>query len=108
MDKLFLHFSPIVISDFGVTPTVFLKLLEKYTEGEVLQAIYMTNQEKEKGKVQNSAGFFVEALKNGYQNPKEVVKKKGIEKNVRLDAEKIAEQEVKIRFKHFQIVSLIK
>ena len=97
LDKLFLHFSPTVISDFGVTPTVFLKLLEKYTERNVVQAIDVTKQEKAKGKVQNIAGFFVEALKNGYQNPKEVVRKKEIEKNVRQEAEKITQQEVKNR-----------
>ena len=97
LDKLFLDFSSTVISDFGVTPTVFLKLLERYTEGNVVQAIDVTKQEKAKGRVQNIAGFFVEALKNGYQNPKEVVRKKEIEKNVKQEAEKIAQQEVKNR-----------
>jgi plasmid replication initiation protein len=97
LDKLFLRFSPTVITDFSVTPTVFLKLLEKYTEGEVLQAIDMTKQEKEKGKIQNIAGFFVDALKNGYQNPKEVVKRKETEKNVKLEAQKVAEQDSKNR-----------
>lgn len=92
-DKIFLDFSPIVISDFGVTPTVFLKLLEKHTEGDVLQAIEVTKQEKAKGKIQNIAGFFVEALKNSYQSPKEIVKKKEVEKKAKQEAEKTAEQE---------------
>ena len=97
IDKLFLYFTPTVISDFGVTPSVFLKLLEKYTEGQVIQAIDVTKQEKAKGKVQNIAGFFVEALKNSYKNPKEVVKKKEIEKNIRLEAMKRAQEEDKNR-----------
>lgn len=86
LDKLFLEFSPIVVSDFGVSPTAFVRLLSEYTEGEVIQAVELTKLEKTKGKVQNIAGFFVEALKNGYKNPKESVKKKENEKKTKLDA----------------------
>ena len=97
LEKLVLELSPVVVSQFGVSLKVFLDLGALHTEGEIRQAIEVTHTAIQVGKIQNIAGFFVEALKKGYQSPKEVDKKKGVEKKVKLEVEKATEQEAKNR-----------
>ena len=96
-DKFFLSFSPVVVSDFGVSPTTFVRLLSEYTEGEIIQAIEITKGERDKGKLQNVAGFFIEALKNKYQKSENVAKQKNVEKKANLEAEAQKEQAQKSR-----------
>jgi plasmid replication initiation protein len=102
LDKLFLQFTPIIITDFGVSPTVFLKLLESYSEKEIIQAIDLTKEERAKGKVKNVAGFFVEALKKGFQSSVSIQKNKEIEKKAKIDAEKLKDQEKKDKIQDFK------
>jgi plasmid replication initiation protein len=101
-DKLFLKYTPSVISDFGVSPTVFLKLLETHTEQEVIQAIDLSKEERAKGKVKNIAGFFVEALKKGFQSQQSIHKIKETEKKAKIDSEKLKEQEAKDKVQDFK------
>jgi hypothetical protein len=86
-EAIYLKYQSIVIDEFSVNGFQFSKLLEHYTEGEVLQAIDVTKSEREKGKLQNVAGFFIEALKNKYQKPETVAKQKSTEKTAKLEAD---------------------
>jgi plasmid replication initiation protein len=101
-DKLFLKYTPTVINDFGVSPTVYLKLLETHTEQEVIQAIELSSEERSKGKVKNIAGFFVEALKKGFQSQQSIHKVKESEKKAKIDSEKLKEQETKNKIQDFK------
>ncbi len=76
-DRLFKALQGDVVSRFGVTPSVFLKLLEVYEEEQIRQAIRITNRAKYKQQIKsNVAGFFIQALKQGYTDPKEELEKK--------------------------------
>jgi DNA polymerase III delta prime subunit len=52
-------------------------LAEVHTEGEIRQAIQVTQKTQQVGKVGNIAGFFVEAVRAKYADPKQ--KKKQVE-----------------------------
>lgn len=86
-----------IITDFGVNKKIYSTLIKEFTEGDILQAIAVTQQEMTKGKLQNMAGFFVEALKNKYQTPAIVSEKKRNETKVKIEAEKQKEQLQKSR-----------
>lgn len=76
-DRLFTLYQEEVIQKFGVTPTIFFDLLEGRREEEVLQAMRVTRRANMNGQIKsNIAGFFVNALKNGYTDPKEEEKKR--------------------------------
>jgi plasmid replication initiation protein len=76
-DKLIFELSPFVVTKFGVSFKVFMGLIEQYTEGEIRQAVQVTEKAVQKGKIENIAGFFVEAVRGKYTDPKQ--KKKQIE-----------------------------
>lgn len=75
-DKLFLAFQPIVVGEFGVSPSVFLAELEHAQEEQISQAIRVTQRAKKEGKINNLSGFFIEALRKGFTDPKEELEKK--------------------------------
>ena len=70
-EKLVMELSPIVVSQFGVSLKVFMNLAEQHTEGAIRQAIQVTQRTVEIGKVGNIAGFFVEAVRGKYMDPKQ-------------------------------------
>ncbi len=76
-DKLIFELSPFVVTKFGVSFKVFMGLIEQYTEGEIRQAVQVTEIALQTGKVENIAGFFVEAVRGKYADPKQ--KKKQVE-----------------------------
>lgn len=79
-DQLFDHFLADVVQRFGVTPSVFMKLLSKYDKEAIEQAVRVTNRAKYQQQIKtNIAGFFIKALKEGYTDIKEETarKKKG-------------------------------
>ena len=76
-DKLIFELSPIVVTKFGVSFKVFMGLIEQYTEGVIRQAVDVTERAVQVGKVGNVAGFFVEAVRGKYTDPKQ--QKKQIE-----------------------------
>lgn len=82
-DKLFLAFQSVVVGNFGVSPTVFLSELEHCTEEQLNQAVRVTERAKKDGKVKNLSGFFVEALRKGFTDPKEEQAKKKIKEEER-------------------------
>jgi plasmid replication initiation protein len=71
IDFLFSMFQTVVVGEFGVTPTAFLDLLEGKTQEQVEQAIRVTNRAKKEREIKNTAGFFVQAMKDSYTDPKE-------------------------------------
>lgn len=80
-DELFLEFQSIVVGKFGVTPSVFLNLLEGKKREEVEKAIRVTNRAKANGQVtKNVPGYFVRALKEGYTDQKEETTKRKMER----------------------------
>ncbi|MCF8245025.1 MAG: replication initiation protein [Saprospiraceae bacterium] len=71
-DLLFNKFQQEVVQQFGVTATTFLELLDGCTEKQVGQAIRVTRRAKVNNQIKTSVpGFFINALRNGYTDPKE-------------------------------------
>lgn len=71
-DKLFNRFHADVVQKFGVTPSVFMELLDDCTEAQVEKAIRVTRRAKSQNQIKSSiAGFFVQSLKSGYTDPQE-------------------------------------
>ncbi len=76
-DRLFKEFHKDVVLRFGVTPTVFLQLLNTFNRGQIQQAIEVTNRAKFNQQIKSSiAGFFIHALKGGYTDEKVEAKKR--------------------------------
>ncbi len=69
-EKLVLELSPIVISQFGVSLKVFISLAEEHTEGEIREAVEITQKAIKQGNVGNVAGFFVQAVRGKYTDNK--------------------------------------
>lgn len=83
-----------VVHKLGVTPSVFLDLLDHHTEEQIRQAMRVTRRARMNNQIKtNEAGFFVQALKAGYTDPKEeAARRKAAEA-----AQKAKEEAVKIR-----------
>jgi plasmid replication initiation protein len=76
VDALFMIFQGRVVVDFGVTPTSFMAALNGKTAEQVELAIRITEETKKKGEVSNVAGFFMQALRQGFTDQKEQKKEK--------------------------------
>lgn len=76
IDLIFTKYQEEVVQGFGVTPTAFLSLLTAATEEQVAQAVRVTRRAKTAQQLKNVAGFFVEALRNGYTDEQEETGKK--------------------------------
>ncbi len=68
VDAIFVKFQSRVVGDFGVTPTIFLVALQGKNEEQVTQAINVTEDARKRGDLNNIAGFFIEALRQGFTN----------------------------------------
>ncbi len=79
-DILFLEFQTIVVGDFGVSPTVFLQELGNFSKEQVEKAIRITKRKKDIGTMKNISGFFLEALRKGYTDEKEIQQVKKVVK----------------------------
>ncbi len=95
-EKLILELSQVVVVQFGVSLKIFMTLFDTHSEKEVRQAIQVTLKALETGKVSNVAGFFVEALRGGYQDKEEQKKiteaQKLTDKKAKVDAAYKAKQ----------------
>ena len=102
-EKLIVELSPIVVTKFGVSFKVFTSLVENHTEGEIRQALQVTEKAMQSGKVANVGGFFVEALRGHYQDAEEQKKKIEIGKTqqnkIKAEELKRLEQEAANRIK---------
>lgn len=77
-DLLYNEFEDIVVKKFGVTPSVFLKMVVsgKYPKQAIQQAIEVTRRAKFNQEIKKSvAGFFVMALRGGFTDEKREKKK---------------------------------
>jgi plasmid replication initiation protein len=71
-DLLFNKYQQEVVQQLGVTATSFLEMLDGCTEEQVSQAIRVTRRAKTNNQIKTSVpGFFINALRNGYTDPKE-------------------------------------
>ena len=92
-DRLFSLFHEVVVKKFGVTPTSFMTLLDKYTEEQVHQAIRVTRRANYHQQIKsNIAGFFIKALREGYTDPKEEAQKGRVAAEKEAKAQKAAAQ----------------
>lgn len=81
-DKVFNLYHEDVVIKLGVTPSVFLELVELFNEDQIQQALRVTRRAKFNQQIKTSvAGFFVQALKNGYTDSTEEATKKKQLKN---------------------------
>ena len=75
-DRFFLQFQAVVVGEFGVSPTVFLNELANCTQERIEQAVRVTRRGVLDGKLKNVSGFFVEALRREFTDPKEQLVKR--------------------------------
>ncbi len=94
-DSLIMALSPIVVTQFGVSLKVFMGLVEAHTEGAIRQAIQVTEKALKAGKVENSAGFFVQAVRGQYADAKEQKKQVLTEQKKQIAEESRGEEAVK-------------
>ena len=99
-DELFNKFFGDVVKRFGVTPSVFIRLLDQYNEQMISQAIRITNRAKFLQQIKsNIAGFFIKALKEGYTDTKEETNKVKVQSKLEaLNQEKFEKINEKIKF----------
>ncbi len=70
-DRLFGLFAEEVVRGFGVSPTVFLAEIGRFSEEQIASAVRVTGRAVKEGGVKNPSGFFMEALRKGFTNPQE-------------------------------------
>ena len=90
-EKLFEELHPIV-KGWGVGVSAFMKLIEGNPEEKIRAGIKTTKQAEQVGKVENLAGFFVKAVKEGYTTASEAKGKKQTEAKEKLKAEQAKEE----------------
>jgi plasmid replication initiation protein len=91
-DERFTQFYTRIVENLGITPSVLMELLPNHTDDQIEQAIRVTNRAKIEGQIKSSAaGFFIQALKRGFTDPKEELLKK--EKRADLQRQTEAELE---------------
>ena len=92
-DLLFREFEDPVVKSFGVTPSVFIRLLNtgKYSQQDLKQSIRVTRRAKVNNEIKKSlSGFFLKALKDGYTDEKEEAIK--IKKNLTSEFNKLQKE----------------
>jgi Initiator Replication protein len=87
-DMLFKKYSNTVIDAFGVNPTAFFKIIENYSDVDIKRAVELTEKSHAKKKIDNIAGFFVEALKNKYTDMDEIKRMQDNIKTIKAKKEK--------------------
>ncbi len=99
-DRLIKLFFDEVVHKIGVTPSVFLNLIENHNEEQFNQALRVTRRAKANSQIKsNPAGFFVQALKAGYTDPKEEENRRKMTET----AQKEQEETLKRRLEELEI-----
>jgi plasmid replication initiation protein len=70
-DALFAMFHQEVVTELGVSPSVFMGFLETQDEASIRKALRVTQRAIKEKKAKNKAAFFIEALKKGFTDPEE-------------------------------------
>jgi plasmid replication initiation protein len=78
-EKLIVELSHIVVTKFGVSLKVFMNLVESHNEVDIRQALKITEKAIKSGKVENAAGFFVEAVRGHFMDNDAQKQKKQVE-----------------------------
>jgi plasmid replication initiation protein len=117
-EKLIVELLPIVVTQFGVSFKMFTRLVEKHTEGEIRQAVQVTEKAIQTGRIDNKAGFFVGAVRNHYQDAelqkKQTEANKLAEKKAKAEAMKRVEEAAKkqkeeaVRYESHRKMNVIK
>jgi plasmid replication initiation protein len=95
-DKIFLELQDEVVGDFGVSPSVFLAELAGHNIEQVRQAVRVTARAKKEGRIKNLSGFFIEALRNGFTDPKEEVAKKRVKEEAQKVRAAILQEQIDV------------
>lgn len=99
-EQLVMALFPIVVAQFGVSLKVFMGLAEAHTEGEIRQAVQVTQKTVQLGKITNIAGFFVEAVRGRYSDPKEKQKQVEVQQKAKLVEAKRVEELMENKLKN--------
>ena len=95
-DRIFEIFHKDVVKRFGVTPSSFLRLLDDYNEEQIAQAVRVTGRAKYNQQIKsNTAGYFIQALKEGYTDEKEEADRKKMAQNALKQSEKEKKESIK-------------
>jgi len=95
-DRIFEIFHKDVVKRFGVTPSSFLRLLDDYNEEQIAQAVRVTGRAKYNQQIKsNTAGYFVQALKEAYTDEKEEADRKKMAQNAAKQSEKEKKERIK-------------
>jgi plasmid replication initiation protein len=96
-EKLITELFPIVVSQFGVGLKVFTNLVATNTEGDIREAVKITEKAQKARKVENLAGFFVKAVQERYRdnnpNDKKDLKKENTKQRVFEEEQKALEKQ---------------
>ena len=66
-ERLITDLFPIVVGQFGVGLKVLTQLVAAHIEGDIREAIKVTEKARKTGKIDNLAGFFVKAVQEHYK-----------------------------------------
>lgn len=69
-DDIFFNLLDIVVNSFGVSSKVFKMLYDNFSQEQIQQAIKVTENMLKTNKVDNVAGYFVEAVRQGFKDSK--------------------------------------
>jgi plasmid replication initiation protein len=88
-DRLFNLFQSDVVVEFGVTPSALFELLDGRTEEQLAQAVRVTRRAQAAGQIKSSvAGFFVQAVRQGFTDGREEDARKRAAELARTEARK--------------------
>jgi plasmid replication initiation protein len=73
---LYNEFENIVVKEFGVSPFALVELLNTYEPERIRKQIRVVQRRIKKGRVENIAGLFMEAVKNDYLDVEEAKEQK--------------------------------
>lgn len=106
VDVLFEKFQDRVVQKFGVTPSVFMKLVKEYSQAQIEQAIRVTNRAKFNQQIKSSdAGFFINALKKGYTDQKEEAKKKAKAKEEKKQQKRLLDEIDALKYQRTKLIN---
>lgn len=70
-DMLFLELQPVVIGEWGVSPTRLMELIKAHPVEQIRQAFRVTKRKAHTGGLNSKAGFFIEAIQKGFTDEQE-------------------------------------
>ena len=88
-ERLIVDLSPLVCQNWGVSAKMLRSLVQNHSEEAIQQAVRVTENAVSQGKVKEAAGFFVQAVRQGYtDSTKEPTKDENKKKSQQEDLKK--------------------